>query len=216
MGSPPGWEPGRRETGQGGGRPGAALGIVVLTLILTALLGGCAALMSFVWAMSGNSNSPWGSGESVPPGVVIVGVLAGACLIGGLVWAWRVGSGRLRSWEQRQPLPGVTKPAAGLEPSPGAEPGPGRAAATGAAAETGAGSSLRGERRVLEPGTPLQAEPDGEVVVWLLPGTVVVEQERRGSMVRVTTLRGTGGWVTADRLERSGRPPSAGESTGDG
>lgn len=66
--------------------------------------------------------------------------------------------------------------------------------------------------RVLEPGAHLCDPPGGEPVAWLGPGTVVTEQERQGEKVRVATLRGTVGWVDADRLE----PPDTGAGEGGG
>ena len=85
-----------------------------------------------------------------------------------------------------------------------------RAGPVTSAAATGPPRDSR-QRRVLEPGAHLRAEPDGEPVAWLVPGMVVTEQERQGKTARVVTLRGTAGWVEAGLLV-----PLAGTGQADG
>jgi hypothetical protein len=78
--------------GERRGNPGAAFGTVVLTVVLTALLGGCTWLLRY-WL-----------------GAWLVGLLAGVCFVDGMWWARRVGTGH---WGLRRepvveaPGPGV-------------------------------------------------------------------------------------------------------------
>ena len=72
------------------GRPWAALGVAVLTLGLTVLLGGCSAFAVVFGScfMQDCSVGDW------LPGVLFFSVAAAAGLVFGLVRAWKVGTGR--------------------------------------------------------------------------------------------------------------------------
>jgi hypothetical protein len=58
-----------------------------------------------------------------------------------------------------------------------------------------------GGLRVKQPGAYLREELGGDALDWLTPGTGVVEEERRGDSVRVTTAAGSSGWVDAQQLD---------------
>jgi hypothetical protein len=57
-----------------------------------------------------------------------------------------------------------------------------------------------GDLRVKESGAWLRGEPGGDALDWLAPGSVVVEEQRQGDSVRVTTSAGVSGWVDARQL----------------
>lgn len=85
MGSRPGYEPRRRE----GGSPGAAVGIFLLTLVVTAVLGIAAAL--FI-----NPPCALGNALTCEPDTTrgaVLGVVAGVVFVGGMWLAWRVAAG---------------------------------------------------------------------------------------------------------------------------
>jgi len=87
------------------GNPGAAAGIGLLTLVLTAVLGGCAALLNTDWGGLGNCYADCGphTGQAVA-----LGIAAGVCLLNGLVWAWWVATrGGERSVPPKAELPGA-------------------------------------------------------------------------------------------------------------
>jgi hypothetical protein len=134
--------------------PGAAVGIVVLTLVLTAVLGGCAALLNTHWGGLGDGGDPR-TGQAI-----VVGVAAGVCFVGGLWLAVRVA----RNPSARRPPVGPNW-------------------------------------RVAEPGVVATwYRSGGPQAVYLAAGVSVVEVERVGNRVRVTTSDGVSGWVDADRL----------------
>ena len=77
------------------GRPWVAAGVVVLTLVVTAAVAFCAVLVLGAASLGclgaeGPCGPDWGI-------VVLAFVPAAGCLVAGLVWAWRVGTGRAGS-----------------------------------------------------------------------------------------------------------------------
>jgi hypothetical protein len=154
------------------GNPGWAVVIVVGALVvagLAAFLGGLAAF--------GNSVSECGflSGEPCDTGwegqVELMMIPAALCLIGGLWWAWRVGSGRWSLLPRR-------------------------------AAKAQERRAEQGHRwQVSEPGAVLLDSPSGAgVMARLAAGSAVVEVDRQGDFIQVTTSDGRTGWVRAGRV----------------
>jgi hypothetical protein len=104
--------------GERRGHPWAAIGIVVLTLSLAALMGGCAVLTA---VFSPCFLQACGVGDWLP-GVLFFSVPAVVCLVFGLVRAWGVGTGRTRDiWgHARERLPAASGPT-WLVAEPGAD-----------------------------------------------------------------------------------------------
>lgn len=63
-----------------------------------------------------------------------------------------------------------------------------------------------GGLRVKQPGAYLREKPEGDALDWLAPGTIVVEEERQGDAVLVTSPVGASGWVDARNLEKEPGP----------
>ena len=159
----------------------AAAGIVLLTLLGAGVLGGFAAAGVFMSGLCFESPCP-GRGAWVGP-IVLFGLPAAACLVVGLVRAWKVGTGRAK------------RPGWGYSPERLPD-GPGRT------------------WLVTEPGAELARAIDGEATRRLDAGATVVEVQRVGEQVRVTTAEGLTGWVPADRLQPL--PGPGGEGAADG
>jgi hypothetical protein len=91
MGSPPGYEPRRRQPGEGRRHPAAAAVVIVVVTLAGASAGTVVALNAFT-AAGANAEPLWA--------VMWLGLAVVVLLVGGW-WAWRVGSGR--SWARGRP-----------------------------------------------------------------------------------------------------------------
>ena len=173
-------------SGERRGRPWAAVGILVLTLAVTALASWLALVFSLV--------ACWGcSTGKLLTFIVILFIPVASWLVWGLVWAWKVATGRTRDiWgNDNRGFDAADARPVWTVAEPGAE----------------ASHYIRGDL--------LAGYISGDSVAgYFAAGTTVTEVRRTGSRVLVCVDDGLSGWVDAERLQPP--VPPTGEREGGG